>query len=90
MTKSDFIKAVATKTGISQKDIKDVLAAEQEVIFEAIPNEEVKVFDGVTIYSVYKEAREARNPQTGETVPVAAKYQPKAKFGKAIKDAINA
>ena len=34
-------------------------------------------------------AREGRNPQTGETMKIAASKSPKFKAGKALKDSIN-
>ena len=34
-------------------------------------------------------AREGRNPQTGETMTIAASKAPKFKAGKALKDAVN-
>ena len=34
-------------------------------------------------------AREGRNPQTGETMTIAASKSPKFKAGKALKDAVN-
>ena len=34
-------------------------------------------------------AREGRNPQTGETMKIAASKSPKFKAGKALKDALN-
>ena len=52
--------------------------------------EEVKIFDGLTLVGVHKDACQKRNPLTGEMVDVAAKTAPKAKFGKAAKDAVNA
>ena len=35
-------------------------------------------------------AREGRNPQTGETMTIAASKAPKFKAGKALKDMVNA
>ena len=35
-------------------------------------------------------AREGRNPQTGETMTIAASKTPKFKAGKALKDLVNA
>ena len=52
--------------------------------------EEVKVFEGLTLVGVHKDACVKRNPLTGEDVKVAAKVAPKCKFGKAAKDAVNA
>ena len=60
----------------------DILNIEQD--------EEVKVFDGLTLVGVKKAACVKRNPLTGADVQVPEKIAPKAKFGKAIKDAINA
>ena len=89
MTKTELVKVIAGKTGFTQKDVKTVMEAIQEVVFTTLKDDEVKLIDGITLSSVYKEASTARNPQTGEPIEVAARYAPKCKFGKAIKDAIN-
>lgn len=90
MTKLELAKAVAAKTGFTQKDVKAVIEGIQDVTFATIKNEEVKLMDGVTLFSKERAARIARNPMTGESVEVEAKNAPKCKFGKAIKDAVNA
>ena len=90
MNKTELIKAVAEKGGFTQKDVKTVMDALQEVVFGTIKTEEVKLMDGVTLSAVFKEATTARNPMDGSTVQVPAKYAPKCKFGTAIKNAINA
>ena len=91
MNRTDYVKAIATVTGFTQKDVKAVLDAAQTVAYEAMANEEeVKVFDGVTLVGIKKAACVKRNPLTGADVQVPEKIAPKAKFGKAIKDAINA
>ena len=89
--KTEFIKEVATATGFTQKDVKAVLEAAQTVAYaEMAKEEEVKVFDGLTLVGVGKPACVKRNPKTGEDVQVPAKVAPKAKFGKFAKDSINA
>lgn len=90
MNKVEMIKEVAGKTGFTQKDVKTVIEAVQDVTFATLASEKVKLMDGVTLYSVHKDARTARNPRTGETVMVDAKNAVKCKFGKAIKEAVNA
>lgn len=91
MTRTEFIKAVAEQAEMTQKAVKEVLEVMQEVVFTEMANEgEVKVFDGITLMGVHKDARVARNPLTGENIEVAAKTAPKCKFGKACKDALNA
>ena len=90
MNKTELIKAIAEKAGYTQKDVKTVMETLQEVVFSTVKDEEIKLMDGVTLTAVYKEATTARNPKTNEIIDVPAKYAPKCKFGKAIKDAINA
>lgn len=91
MKKTELIKEVAARTGSTQKAIKEILDTMQDVVFEVMNAEgEVKLFDGVTLAGVHKDARTARNPIDGSTVEVPEKTAPKAKFGKACKDAINA
>ena len=91
MNRTEFVKAIATATDFTQKDVKAVLDAAQTVAYEAMAKEEeVKVFEGLTLVGVKKAACVKRNPLTGADVQVPEKVAPKAKFGKAIKDAINA
>lgn len=90
MNKKELIKVVAEKAGYTQKDVNTVMETLQEVVFGTIKTEEVKLMDGVILSAVFKEATTARNPKDGSTVNVPAKYMPKCKFGKSIKDAINA
>lgn len=89
MNKTELYKAIATETGLTQKLVKQVMEGLQTVTFSTLKTEEVKLMDGVTLSSVYKEASTGRNPQTGEAIEVPAKYMPKCKFGAPIKAAIN-
>ena len=90
MTKNELVKTLATKCGYTQKDVKAVLDAAQEIVYNAMAKEEeVKLFDGLTLSGVRKPACVKRNPLTGENVNVPEKVAPKAKFGKAAKDAVN-
>ena len=91
MNRTEFIKAVAEQVEMTQKAVKEVLEVMQEVAYgEMAKCEEVKIFDGLTLLGVHKDACQKRNPATGEIVDVPAKNAPKAKFGKAAKDAVNA
>ena len=90
MNKTEFIKAIATATGFTQKDVKTVLESAQTVVYaEMAKEEEVKVFDGLTLVGVGKPACVKRNPKTGEDVQVPAKIAPKAKFGAVAKRIVN-
>lgn len=91
MNKAELIKAISTEMGKTQKEIKEVLEATQKVVYEEMANEgEVKLFDGLTLVGVHKDATVARNPMDGSSVNVPEKTVPKAKWGKAAKDAVNA
>lgn len=90
MKRSDFIKVCAEKLGITQKDMKKTLEVVCDVIVDNIKDEDgVCPFKSVKFYSKYISDRVGRNPATGEVVNVPSKYQPRVKFGDAIKDAIN-
>ena len=91
MNKAELIKAISAEMGKTQKEIKEVLEATQKVVYEEMANEgEVKLFDGLTLVGVHKDATVARNPMDGSSVNVPEKTVPKAKWGKAAKDAVNA
>ena len=91
INQNEYVKLVAAATGFTQKDVKAVLEAAQTVVYaEMAKEEEVKLFDGLTLVGVKKAACVKRNPLTGADVQVPEKIAPKAKFGKALKDAINA
>lgn len=90
MNKKDLIVSISKKTGITQKDVGNVLRTFQDVVFDAVKDDErVRVFDGVVLQRVYKEEHECTNPSTLEKMIVPGKFMPKCKFGKAIKEAIN-
>ena len=91
MNRTEYVKAIATSTDFTQKDVKAVLDAAQTVAYETMAKEEeVTIFEGLKLIGVKKAACVKRNPLTGADVQVPEKIAPKAKFGKAIKDAINA
>ena len=85
MNKTEFIAAVAEKAEISKKDSEKALKAFVDVVAE-----QLKAGDKVQLVGFGTfEVREGRNPQTGETMTIAACKAPKFKAGKALKDAIN-
>lgn len=82
MTRSEL----AAKVGLKDADVK--------ALFDAI-KDEVKAGNKVDIAAfgsfqiADRAARTARNPQTGESIQVAAKKAPKFKASKTFKDALN-
>ena len=90
MNKTEFIAAVAEKAEISKKDSEKALKAFVDVVAEQLKaGDKVQLVGYGTLEVTERAAREGRNPQTGETMTIAACKAPKFKAGKALKDAIN-
>ena len=88
MTKQDLVNEVA-EVGISKKQAADAVNAIFDTIKDALADGEKVSLVGFGSFSVKKrEAREGRNPRTGEPLEIAAKTVPVFKAGKALKDAV--
>ena len=91
MNKTELIAAVAEQAELSKKDAEKALKAFTDVIAaELVKGEKVQLVGFGTFEVSEREAREGRNPHTGEPMPIAASKAPKFKAGKALKDAVNA
>ena len=89
MNKMELVKSMATKAEITQKDAEKALVAFQEVVTETLmAGEKISLVGFGNFEVVERDARECRNPKTGESVSVPAKKAPKFKFSKIIKDAL--
>ncbi len=90
MNKAQFIDAVAEAGNLSKKDAAVAVNAVTEAIITALKNGENVQLMGFGNFEVKeREARECRNPKTGETVMAAAAKRPTFTAGKAFKDALN-
>lgn len=90
MNKTELITAVAAKTELTKKDTEKVLKAFTDVVAEELKKGEKVQLVGFGTFEVSERAaREGRNPQTGETMKIAASKAPKFKAGKALKDMVN-
>ena len=89
-TKDDLAQQVASRTGLEPNQAKAAVDAMIEEITDQLKaGNEVK-FTGFGKFStVDRPAREGRNPQTGETVQIAAKTAPKFSAGAKLKQAVN-
>ena len=86
MNKTELIAAIAEKTELSRKDAEKALKAFTEVVEEELKKGEKIQLVGFGTFEVSERAaREGRNPQTGETMQIAASKSPKFKAGKALK-----
>ena len=90
MNKMELVSAMADKTGLSKKDAEAALKAFTDVVAEELKKGEKIQLVGFGTFEVSERAaREGRNPQTGETMTIAASKAPKFKAGKALKDMLN-
>ena len=91
MNKTELIAAVAEAAEVSKKDSEKVLKAFVDVVTEELKKGEKVQLVGFGTFEVSeREAREGRNPLTGEKITIAASKNPKFKAGKALKDMVNA
>ena len=91
MNKTELVAAIAENAEISKEDAEKALKAFADVVAEELKKGEKVQLVGFGTFEVSERAaREGRNPQTGETMTLAACKAPKFKAGKALKDAVNA
>lgn len=89
MNKSELISEVVEKTEFSKKDAEKAVSAVLKSIKEAVAKgDKVQLVGFGTFDSKPRKAREGRNPQTGESIYIAATRVPVFKPGKSLKDAL--
>lgn len=89
MNKKELVAALAEKTEMTKVNAENALNAVVEVITEELANGGEIALTGLGKFSVKERAaRTGRNPQTGETIEIAASKAPAFKAAKALKDAI--
>ena len=90
MNRMELVAAIAEKTELSKEDAEKALKAFTDVVAEELKKGEKIQLVGFGTFEVSERpAREGRNPQTGQTMQIAASKAPKFKAGKALKDALN-
>ena len=90
MNKAELIAAVAENAELTKKDAEKAVKAFIDVVTDELKKgEKVQVVGFGTFEVAERAAREGRNPQTGETMTIAACKAPKFKAGKALKDEVN-
>ena len=91
MTKSGLIEEVAKRTPhISKKDTEVVVNTIFDSMTQALKEGERIEIRGFGSFQVkVREAREGRNPKTGEPVQISAKRTPFFKVGKELKEMVD-
>ncbi|KMT65741.1 nucleoid-associated protein HU-beta [Catenovulum maritimum] len=90
MNKSQLIDKIAAGADISKASAGRALDSFIDAVSEALQEEDQVALVGFGTFSVRERAaRTGRNPQSGETIEIAAAKVPAFKPGKALKDAVN-
>ena len=90
MSKQQLVDMIAEKAGLTKADAARALDATMDSIKDALKNgEKVSLVGFGTFATSKREAREGRNPRTGETVSIAARTAVTFKAGSKLKDAVN-
>lgn len=89
MNKSELIGVVAEKAGMTKKDTEKVVNAVFDGIGETLAKgDKVQVIGFGTFDVRQRQAREGRNPATGDTITIPAVKVPVFKAGKSLKDSV--
>jgi DNA-binding protein HU-beta len=89
MKKDELVSAIAESTDISKADADRALKAVVDAITGAVASGDKVQIPGLgTFEPRERSAREGRNPQTGETIQIAATTAPGFKAATAFKDAV--
>lgn len=91
MTKSDLILRLAELyPHLLQRDIERIVGTVFDEISNALARGNRVELRGFGAFSIkQREARQGRNPRTGEAVSVAEKFVPFFKTGKQLRDRLN-
>ena len=89
MNKGELIDAVAAKAEVSKKDADVIVTAMVEAIMEAVASgDKVSLVGFGSFEPRDRQAREGRNPKTGETLKIAATTVPGFSAGKGFKELV--
>ena len=90
MTKAELVDYIAEKADLTKADAARALEAVMEGVTAGLKESGKVTLVGFGTFTAKKrEARTGRNPQTGETVKIAARVVPGFKAGSKLKDALN-
>jgi DNA-binding protein HU-beta len=89
MQKTDFIRAVAEQSGVSQKDATQIVNAMFDVVADALKRGEKVTLTGFGTFEVReRQAREGVNPQTRAKIQIAATKTPGFSASSTLKDSV--
>jgi DNA-binding protein HU-beta len=88
--KADIVDEIAAKTGVSKKQAADAFEVIINSITKSLKKGDRVQLPGFGSFSVSRrDARQGRNPATGETIQIKASKSVRFKMGKDLKDTLN-
>jgi DNA-binding protein HU-beta len=90
MNKNDLIDSLAEQHELTKSFARDLVDSVFQAITDAVNNgDEVAIFGFGKFRVVERGARTGRNPQTGESIKIAASKNLKFEAAKAMKETLN-
>jgi len=89
-TKHDLVVEVSKQTGLTQSDAKIVVEEFIEALSRMLEESQTIEIRGFgTFYTKVRKPRPARNPKTGQVIPLAKRLVPLFKYSSALKKRIS-
>lgn len=89
MQKTDFIKAVSARAGVSQKETRQIIDAALDVIADTLAQGQKVTLTGFGTFEIReRREREGVNPQTREKMTIAATRTPGFSASSTLKERI--
>ncbi|BED92264.1 MAG: HU family DNA-binding protein [Candidatus Improbicoccus pseudotrichonymphae] len=90
MNKSEFVSAIAKKTGFEKNKTEAFLDALMETVMQTVAKgDKIQLVGFGTFLSRRREAYTGRNPKNGKEISVSASNIPYFKTGKLFKEVVN-
>lgn len=89
MSQSEVLNHFATRFELKRAEVKELFEELARLAAKEVKRNEEFALPGFgKLVLAKRKAREGRNPQTGETIKIAAKTTLKFRLGKAMKDSV--
>nr|BDA98291.1 DNA binding histon like protein [Rhodomonas sp. NIES-1006] len=90
MNKKDLVEIVAEKRQLTKKESEEIITIVLETIIKAVSEGDKVTLVGFGSFEAReRQAREGRNPKTGEKLYIPAARVPTFSVGKFFKDSVN-
>lgn len=89
LNKADLVSNIASKSGLTKKDVETVLNGFLGEVTEALTNgDKVQLIGFGTFETRKRSGRTGRNPQTGKEISIPETVVPAFKAGNKLKEAV--